>query len=206
MQLTATATIVAPQPQLGRWVERPELAGTRTSHRDRAGWVIDEVSGFEEYATQLIGAWDYYGDGTVGVNELRRTQQHLYGSNPDGSTDPDLFVWPNTTVRQEVVSMEPLFAAAKGADQQLTAAEVLAFVRGFDRNGNGYLDTRHHSDGSVDERTAFMQASSPVVLGARQLTVEGKLEGVGHTIDDRWAERTKDLPLPPATDPPQGED
>ena len=186
-------TPAAPVPvrapvQLGVWRELPELTGTRTAHRSAAGFEIDPVSGFDEYARELVRAWDRHGNGTISANEVRRTQQHLFGSNADGSTEPQKFVWSNTTVRQEVVSMEGLFAAAKGADDLLTVDELRAFAASFDTNGNGYLDTRHHGDMSGAEYEAFSAATMPVVLGARQLTVEGRLEGVGHSIWDRWAD------------------
>jgi hypothetical protein len=189
MQLSPTTTASVPAPQLGRWVALPDLTGTRTTARNYAGYEIDPVSGFDEYAAELVKTFDFFHDGAVSANEVRRTQQHVFGSHADGSTDDALFVWPNSTIRQEVVSIEPLFNAAKGADNVLTVAELAAFVKAFDRNGNGYLDTRFHGDRTGAEFSDFTAATSAVVLGARQLTVEGKLEGVGETVDDRWADQ-----------------
>ena len=50
---------------------------------------------------------------------------NLFGSLPDGSTDPALFVWPNTTVRQEVVTMAPLLGLLGTVVGMIRAFNVL---------------------------------------------------------------------------------
>lgn len=209
MNVAPTSPIPSPaqtqtspaNPPLGTWISRSDLAGARADFFDSRGISLYMGSDFPKFADTVIRTFDWNGDGSIEQGESTRTQQYAYASNRNGSRNPPQFVYSNSTIRQEIVSVQPLIDAAAGADKALTRDELTTFLTKLDANGNGFLDSSNHP-GPVDEYANFQRLGSPVVIDARQMTVEGKLADVHAGVWDHWAVPTGNLPVPPVNDKP----
>ncbi len=189
-----TMITATKNPPLGHWVEHPELAGTRAQWRNRvndfplpneAPVDFDMTQTIDDFAKLVTRVYDWGRNGVIDPKtEARLIDETSHPTNRDGGNFPPLFVYPYATKTREVVSIEPLLNAARGAHAGVTAADIAKVMRTFDTDNNGTLD---YNRGEV---AAFNAKFAPVVVGARTLTYE-------NNPIDPWESKMEEAPLPP---------
>ena len=152
------------------WVDRPDLVDTRVAWDTAIGRDL-ATSDPDRLTDAVFRHFDRSDDDRLLAREAMASQQWTFASDAAGSDRPQ-YLYSHSTVRQEVVSIEALQAAAAGADGVLERGELRTFLESLDLSGG----------------LTFDAAFAPAIVRARQLTVPGRLAGAtrGHLIEDAW--------------------